>query len=287
MLRNGYSITRWSITCALLAVAGCSVQSPRPIVHESLSPIAGQQQPTQNNQPETVDIPIIVRRAMVSLQQEYLYAPKEVIERVTEHEIQKWQNMQGAVDYAGLYEQIRSSIYKNFLQIIQGEMHIERYTIEFKGRKLGSDINEISSRSHAYRCSGYNVIHSTIGDKHCIPYYRESIANAPVTSITYIYFYNKLHDIQINFDESNFSMVVAAFAEKYGPGERGTEILQNRMGASFENITYIWKIGDVFIQAKRYAGTITESNIMYGTNYSLREIEKRMTQQKKKSARDL
>jgi tRNA U34 2-thiouridine synthase MnmA/TrmU len=41
----------------------------------------------------------------------------------------------------------------------------------------------------------------------------------------YFYYYNKLHLIDIDFDEPYFRAVINAFIEKYGTGELKTEMV--------------------------------------------------------------
>jgi len=183
-------------------------------------------------------------------------------------------------------------MYDNFLETMQNEMKkvsdlTSSDAVEFKGIRLGSDIDE-QSTSQMSACSyGYQYKFEEIGDKRCRSRLGETIANVPTQRIFYYFYYNKLHHIEIEFDKPYFRAVISAFNEKYGTGEVKTEIIQNRMGASFENKTYIWKINNAIIEARRYAADLTMSMVTYSTNYFFIEFERRMAEKGKKGLKEL
>jgi len=91
--------------------------------------------------------------------------------------------------------------------------------------------------------------------------------------------------IRLPFEARSFSDVEAAVLQKFGKPTKSThEVVQNRMGGSFDNVTHYW-IGanKTEVMLTQYAGSLDESLLLFST-----EAERKMREDlQKKNARDL
>ena len=72
--------------------------------------------------------------------------------------------------------------------------------------------------------------------------------------------------ISINFDSENFDTILPEVLKKFGNGKRSATMVQNKMGAKFENITYTWKkAGGLDLVLTKYAGNLERSNLYFST----------------------
>jgi len=69
-----------------------------------------------------------------------------------------------------------------------------------------------------------------------------------------------LQEVCGTFYESGFSTVVDALKEKYGPGDTTKSVLQNRMGAQFDQLGIIWSSPDAVLTIIRYFGGSLEKS---------------------------
>lgn len=109
----------------------------------------------------------------------------------------------------------------------------------------------------------------------------------PIRVLLLYYYSGKLETISIALDEKHFSQVAAALSEKYGQGNSRSETLQNRMGATFENRTILWRRGQATLEAKRYSGKLDTSSVMYRSDFALQEFARRRKTSVKDNSKDL
>lgn len=161
----------------------------------------------------------------------------------------------------------------------------EEPTFDFKGIKLGSDISSIENNSK-FTCRDSNLLGA---DRVCTLKHREreTVANTAVKTITLLYYSGKLECISILIEEKNFTEVVEALMEKYGKGTLKSEMLQNRMGSTFENQVYSWRRGNSNLEAIRYFGNIEKAHLKYFTDFSIKEFARRRDITTKEKAKDL
>lgn len=78
--------------------------------------------------------------------------------------------------------------------------------------------------------------------------------------------------IMLVFPSQDYGHVEAAMLEKFGPPtEREESVVQNRLGATFDQVHSHW-IGDgVYISMSRLSADITESNVVF---YSQEQLER-------------
>jgi hypothetical protein len=158
-------------------------------------------------------------------------------------------------------------------------------SFDFKGITLGSAIDAIESDSR-FGCS---VAKTEIGDRICSLKYKvtETIAEAPIKNILLGYYYGKLETISIYIPEEHYSSVSSALNEKYGSTPLKTEMLKNRLGASFENRIYSWRRNNAILQATRYSSDLETSSVVYRTDFAMEEFARRKKEADKKKSGDL
>jgi hypothetical protein len=95
--------------------------------------------------------------------------------------------------------------------------------------------------------------------------YRDKIGDVPVT-IYLAFLDEQFARAAISFEASKFFYLRAAFVEKYGPPTKQSEnLIQNRLGAKFQNEELRW-VGDrVQIILNKYARQITEGEAVFRT----------------------
>lgn len=172
-----------------------------------------------------------------------------------------------------------------FVLTSSSAVYAEGSPLDFKGIALGTDISSIKSTSK-FSCRD---IQGPMADQVCHLNFdeNETIAGVPVELLVLIFFSKKLETISVTFNSESFFKVVAALKEKYGPGEVRSEVVQNRMGASFENKIYSWRRGEAAIIARRYSGKIDRSTVNYVTDLALETSERRRSSTTKDNADDL
>ena len=157
---------------------------------------------------------------------------------------------------------------------------------DFKGIKLGSNISEIINNPH-FICEELQI---PIGDKMCRieSSEKETIARVPIETIYFFYFNDILSRITVDFNSDYFHKVKTALQVKYGlPKNEKVEMLENRMGALFENHIYEWENSVSIIIAEKYNETIDQSTVMYSLNSYDEEFKKRLKKDAKKGSDDL
>jgi len=158
-------------------------------------------------------------------------------------------------------------------------------SFDFKGIALGSAIAVIESDSR-FTCKDSQ---GPLADRICNLKFseKETIAGAPIQSAMLTYYYGKLERIGISFSENHFSGVISALVEKFGATPLKTEMVQNRMGASFENRIYSWRRNNATLLARRYSSNLERSSVDYITDFASEEFIKRKKTADKKKAGDL
>jgi len=157
--------------------------------------------------------------------------------------------------------------------------------LEFKGFVLGADLASVQNTGR-FRCENST---SSIADTICSLVYgeKETIAGNPVSNLMMFFYSNKLETIAVYFQEKYFADVASALTEKYGQGEVTESVVQNKMGASFENKSILWHVGAATVEARRYAGRIDKSSVIYKTDSSTTEFMRRKGSSAKDKAKDL
>jgi hypothetical protein len=155
---------------------------------------------------------------------------------------------------------------------------------EFKGVPLGA--NEAAVVAAGYVCESSDT---PLADRLCrFPFGVEAtIAGAPAKMVLLFLYSDKVEMIGIRFDSDDFDQVKSALEQKYGEGVQTQETIQNRMGASFENRTVVWKRAGGTLEAKKYEGKVSESSVTFQTDQVLEEYARRRKETDQKAADDL
>ncbi len=97
-----------------------------------------------------------------------------------------------------------------------------------------------------------------------------------------VYFFfedNVLDRISFFFSSKNYEIIKEALIEKYNKPECSYKILQNRMGAKFEDETCIWKLVNGVVVISRYGGSDLDNGVAF---FESPEAYKRHKEEKRK-----
>ncbi|HNF89161.1 MAG TPA: hypothetical protein PLL19_07515 [Thiobacillaceae bacterium] len=155
----------------------------------------------------------------------------------------------------------------------------------FKGIELGSGIAAVAN-SPKYEC---RTASAPGADTICSlrPREKETIAGAPVRSLFFFYFDNRLTGITLHLEEKHFAQVVEALRGKYGPGRVQTETVRNLKDLAFENRTLTWRSAGESLTAQRYTGRLDLSAIRFSAEDLVRDIERRRADIARNPGKDL
>jgi hypothetical protein len=156
---------------------------------------------------------------------------------------------------------------------------------EFKGIALGSDFDTVKA-DKKFDCS--DTPKRAGGDQTCfLGGKQETIAGIAVDGMLLSFYGGKLHSISIYFNADNFEHVVDALSQKYGDGDVKTEVVQNRMGATFENHIYSWRRSDETLVATRFTSKLDRSSVVFRTDFSVEEFTRRRNSSINQDSKDL
>lgn len=90
----------------------------------------------------------------------------------------------------------------------------------------------------------------------------ESIAGAKAISVFVTLRHNKVESVLVKFSENDFDQVKAALIQKNGPpSSERDEVVQNRMGASFNNNRLIWRQDRASMYLNQRSRKLDESDL--------------------------
>ncbi len=140
----------------------------------------------------------------------------------------------------------------------------------------------------SFHCS--NPVDNALGDQRCT--YQddkpETIAGIPLKEFQLFYFGEKLSMIVLRFDAAAFEAVTDAISKKYGSGKiTERSMIQNKMGAKFDNIVMQWRVNDSRIVAERYDRNVDESLVKFTSTAGEAELERRGFREKKTRENDI
>lgn len=116
----------------------------------------------------------------------------------------------------------------------------------------------------------------------------ETIAGVPVLSLVMLGYGDLLDTIAVTMAAKDFAEVVNALKERYGTPTRDVpSVVTNRMGASYEQRIYEWRMAEGTISAHRYAGKLEHSTVMYSSVKSLQRWRERTNARTQERAKDL
>lgn len=163
--------------------------------------------------------------------------------------------------------------------------------IELKGITPGASIASVRTTYPGFACKEQgpgagecHYVHSVDGGIEALN--TLGGANTRVWGVRYAN--DRIGAINVLLRSKDFDQVAAAFVEKYGkPTKRQTSKIQNRMGASFEQVELVWSIKSEVLSVVRFAGDLETMAVnLAGKEYVEREMSRHKTDAKK-GAKDL
>jgi hypothetical protein len=155
---------------------------------------------------------------------------------------------------------------------------------EFKGLSAGMSYESaLANPKLRLRCDeNYN---KPIADKLCHLRFdqNETIAGAPVKNILVSFYDDQLSEVIVYFRTRDFFLVKGALIEKFGKGLSKESVVQNRMGASFDNETVTWLGDNDVMELIKRSGDVDQAVLRIHSKNHLEEYKKRL----KKDAGDL
>jgi hypothetical protein len=174
---------------------------------------------------------------------------------------------------------------------------------EFKGMPLGAPFNTFRTANPAFWCNDYECTlpFSNHPVYHCEKMKRQrpgggadpeclieiakasTYANRPAR-LRATFRDGMLSEGSANFAPDNYAPIVEALTTRYGqPASKRTEIVQNRMGATFQNEIAHWNIGGDQIIAMKYGTDLTRGLVSIMDEQEVRRRSE-AEQKKRKSA---
>jgi hypothetical protein len=147
--------------------------------------------------------------------------------------------------------------------------------LDFKGVELGASVAPkfIEERTGVKCGKGANKLIVCNGNI--------TITGAPAYMNLVIGASGTVMRIDISFDSGYYAQVSSALLDKFGnPTGRQVSVLQNRMGASFDQEVINWVEGGSEAKLKRYAGKVSESSLYMSTQEDRDFWKERMNKDK-------
>lgn len=178
-------------------------------------------------------------------------------------------------------------------------------SFDFKSLHLGATEEELKARFPDFACRDpKDDRQRRMADRICIA--SPSISCQPNTwcendpekpwsyggiranNVIALFYAGRMHGISVNIHPEQYSPLVEALRIKYGkPANVEVELLQTRLGASYENQKTTWENQDTTIVAAKYTNSINNGTIRYQLKSSIEEFAKRSIQTRNKAADQL
>lgn len=183
--------------------------------------------------------------------------------------------------------------------------------IEFKGVPLGVSQAQLREKMPLFECWGPLICSAawdTAADKRCgriVPrmdkaseettlqcrkQVLDELSYGPIVPnrFTALFLEDKLGRVRIDLDSVDFGRLRAAMVEKFGqPTSDARSTVQNRVGASFDNESVRWRIGDGEILLEQRFGSIDNSVVLITADWYARRESEKAKDQAKSSAKNL
>lgn len=117
-------------------------------------------------------------------------------------------------------------------------------------------------------------IRANRSEQRCSRLFGAQIGNAKASTLGALFKNGKLSGVYGSADLSQFRELAGAFTAKYGePSKIEESVVQNRMGAEFNQIIMYWQFSDGVLELNYRGGTIDNSAFYFVSNESLDEPE--------------
>ena len=116
----------------------------------------------------------------------------------------------------------------------------------------------------------------------------ESLANRRPISWLFQIDENQLASATVHLPTRDHEHIVKALTEKYGAPKSATKsTVQNRAGASFEQMETDWYLGGDLLRVRQRAGQIDEMSVMVVSTRSMERFQQESAEHAKKASKDL
>lgn len=173
--------------------------------------------------------------------------------------------------------------------------------LEFKGIPMGASEAIVKAKFPWMQCHKYAKKERVNGDRTCEESenreMRKSTFAGVSANISFDFYTDKLHKINIIIPSNSIDSAVEALTLKYGkPTKITTEKIKNQFGAVIDNDTFLWRFEDSTIRIRFYVlvpmstGETVISNfssIVYVSDYAEQEYARRNRPARNKSEEDL
>lgn len=158
---------------------------------------------------------------------------------------------------------------------------------QFKGLHPGQSYSEIQTDPRLI-CKEKKTV---AADYYCMLNLgqKETIAGANVKNILVTIMNEKAVAIAVMIDTKDYDQIKLAITEKHGPGQTEDSIIENRMGAKFDNQKITWRKHDAVMTLTKRVGKIDDGQlfIISTSPEFVQESKKRKVQNTSINANDL
>ena len=159
-----------------------------------------------------------------------------------------------------------------------------RPAFEFRGLRFGDSVPKSKGflRGNGLHCDQRKEAPGAIS---CDDLTGIKIAGIAISSPLRGYLDQRLYDLYMSFDSSDYDGLVDAFTTRYGkPDSTATEDVHNRMNASFKNELKLWRFSDGELRLERYGSTVTEGDIVARSTDGFADYERRRKEEAARAA---
>jgi len=139
----------------------------------------------------------------------------------------------------------------------------------FRGLPWGASEQAAATKIDKDFCEAYPDNERFRGDRWCVQAFELGAIR-----ISAIYKFRRNHFVRVDlrFESNRFAEVLSIFVERYGrPTSEQRQMVQNRMGAQFENHIVTWEGPKIVINAQRYGADLNEGSATLQTQEELKE----------------
>lgn len=140
---------------------------------------------------------------------------------------------------------------------------------DFKGLHIGSN----TSAAQVYQYLGINCDRHNAGEEFICSGYT-TIADVKSFILVRVGADSICKVISLTFDAEEFSKVESSLIHKFGKPKSENSIVQNKMGASFNQTRHLWKKDGNELIAEKFGNTIDRSYVGFLSKSALAEAEK-------------
>lgn len=186
-----------------------------------------------------------------------------------------------------------------------GVAHAQKEPIGFKDFALGGTFSEFKARFPDFSCEGGScrfemktaciskAIDVTRPSQESFKLAwacreRNTYGGIPPRSMTASFKDDKLTQVLIAFTNGHYDALTSALITRFGqPSSRAHDVMQNLMGAKFDNEVLTWTPASTLLRISKYSSNIEEGSVLITTAEEFAEWRRKQKQAAEKGAKDL